>query len=332
MKHLQGLVAFVESAGGGSFTVAARRLDLTPAAISKAVMKLEQQVGVRLFNRTTRRLTLTAEGREFAERARDALRGLDEAVAGVSRAGGSVVGRVRISVGIGFGRRFVLPLAALLTEQHSQLEVEVSLDNRAVDLVAEGFDIGVRGGVVEDSSLVARRIARLPVVLVASPEYLQRASVPAVPADLKVHRLLAVRHASGRISPWRFRRASGRGLQELVPAARVYTSDPEALVDLALDGHGICQTGLWHVLPALREGRLKLVLGALHDAGEREIVLHYPHRQFLSARVRTVVDALLTHLAAADPLHVSPSDLPADWHASRAVQSIPKRRTKVRLP
>lgn len=332
MKNLQGLVAFVESAGGGSFTAAARRLDLTPAAVSKAVIKLEQQVGVRLFNRTTRRLTLTAEGRDFAERAREALRSLDEALAGVSRAGGSVAGRVRISVGIGFGRHFVLPLAGTLAERHPQLELEISLDNRPVDLVAEGFDIGVRGGVIADSSLVARRIARLPVVLVASPDYLRRAGVPAAPADLAAHQLLAVRHASGRISPWRFRRASGRGFQELVPAARIFTSDPEALVDLALAGHGICQTGLWHVLPALREGRLKLVLRALHDAGEREIVLHYPHRQFLSARVRTVVDALLAHLAAAEALHVAPADLPASWHAGRAVQSKPKNRTKARLP
>lgn len=315
MRNLQGLVSFVESAGSGSFTSAAARLDLTPAAVSKNVMKLEQQVGVRLFNRTTRRLTLTAEGRDFAGRARDALRGLDDALAGVSRAGGTVSGRVRISVGIGFGRRFVLPLAATLAEQHPLLEVEVSLDNRSVDLVAEGFDIGVRGGVIVDSSLIARRVARLPVVLVAAPDYLRRHGVPQTPAELPAHRVLAVRYASGAVSPWRFRKASGRGSGEWLPPARVLASDPEALVDLALAGHGICQTGLWHALPHLREGRLKLMLAAQHEPGEREIVLHYPHRQFLSARVRTVVDALLAHLAAARELHVMPDDVPASWHA-----------------
>jgi DNA-binding transcriptional LysR family regulator len=326
VKNLQGLVSFVESAAGGSFTAAAARLDLTPAAVSKNVMKLEQQVGVRLFNRTTRRLTLTTEGREFAERARDALRGLDDAMAGVSRAGANVSGRVRISVGIGFGRRFVLPLAAALAEQHAQLEIEVSLDNRAVDLVAEGFDIGVRGGVIADSSLVARRIARLPVVLVAAPEYLKRWGVPGAPADLAAHRLLAVRHASGAVSAWRFRRPSGRGSFDHPPAARVLASDPEALVDLALAGHGICQTGLWHALPHLRAGRLKLVLATQHDPGEREIVLHYPHRQFLSARVRTVVDALLTNFAAAEDLQATPADAPAAWHAT--VKSVTTRSRK----
>ena len=327
MRNLQGLVSFVESAASGSFTAAAARLELTPAAVSKNVIKLEHHVGVRLFNRTTRRLTLTAEGRDFAERARDALRGLDDAVAGVSRAGGSVSGRVRISVGIGFGRHFVLPLAATLAEQHPLLEVEVSLDNRSVDLVAEGFDIGVRGGVIVDSSLIARRVARLPVVLVASPDYLRRHGTPATPADLAMHRLLAVRYATGSVSPWRFRKPTGRGTCELLPAARVLTSDPDALIDPALAGHGICQTGLWHALPHLREGRLKLVLAAQHEPGVREIVLHYPHRQFLSARVRTVVDALLAHLAAARELHAMPADAPASWHASIKTSSRPRKPT-----
>jgi DNA-binding transcriptional LysR family regulator len=315
MRQLQGLVSFVESAASGSFTAAAARLELTPAAVSKNVMKLEQQIGVRLFNRTTRRLTLTDEGRDFAERARDALRGLDEAVSSVSRAGGTVSGRVRISVGIGFGRRFILPLAAALTEEHPQLELEVSLDNRSVDLVAEGFDIGVRGGVITDSSLVARRVARLPMVLVAAPGYLRRHGVPRTAAGLAAHRVLAVRSASGVVTAWRFHRASGRGSSEWAPNARVFVSDPEALLDLALAGHGICQTGLWHALPHLAHGDLKLVLGASHDPGAREIVLHYPHRQFLSARVRTAVDALLAHLAAQKDLHVGPADLPAAWHA-----------------
>jgi DNA-binding transcriptional LysR family regulator len=316
MKNLQGLVSFVEAAGTGSFTAAAQRLDLTPAAVSKNVMKLEAQVGVRLFNRTTRRLTLTAEGATFAEQARDALRGLDEAVNAVSRAGGSISGRVRISVGMAFGRHFVLPLVARLSEEHPQLEVEVSLENRPVDLVAEGFDIGIRGGFIADSSLVARRVARLPVVLVASADYLRRNGVPANAAELATHRLLAVRHADGAVSPWRLRKPTGRGHFDFVPPARVLTSDPEALVDLAMAHHGICQTGLWHVLPHLESGHLRLVLAGQHDPAGREIVLHYPHRQFLSARVRTVVDALLAHFAAAAALHLRPADVPTSWHAS----------------
>lgn len=315
MRQLQGLVSFVEAAASGSFTAAAAKLDLTPAAVSKNVMRLEQQLGVRLFNRSTRRLALTAEGEAFAVRASDALRALDDAVNEVTRAGGEAAGRVRISVGISFGRRYLLPLLPALTRAHPKLEVEASLDNRAVDLVAEGFDIGVRGGVIRDSSLVARRVARLPMVLVASGGYLRRHGVPATPAELAQHELLGVRFPSGQVGTWRFRKPSGRGTVELEPAARIWTSDPEALVELVLADAGIAQMGLHHVAPMLRSGRLKLVLHALHTSDEREIVLHYPHRQFLSTRVRVVVDALLAHFAAQADLHLDPAALPTEWRA-----------------
>src|SRR5687767_4913992 len=178
MKQLQGLLAFVEAATTGSLTAAAERLEVTPAAVSKSLARLEAQLGVRLLNRSTRRLSLTAEGAGFLAKARLALRALDDAVDEVSQAARVPAGRVRISVGIAFGRRWVLPLLPVLTRQHPALSIELDLDNRPVDLVAEGFDIGIRGAVLEDSSLVARRVCRLPVVLVASPAYLKQAGVP----------------------------------------------------------------------------------------------------------------------------------------------------------
>jgi DNA-binding transcriptional LysR family regulator len=315
MKNLQAVVSFVESAAGGSFTAAAAKLDLTPAAVSKNVIKLEQQLQVRLFNRSTRRLKLTQEGEIFLKKAVEALRTLDEAVNEVTRAGGEPTGRVRISVGVSPGRRYVLPLLPLLAQKHPQLQIELSLDNRAVDLVAEGFDIGVRGGFVPDSSLVARRVARLPVVLVATPGYLRQHGVPQSPADLTRHRVFGVRFSSGEVGVWRFRKPAGRGITEWEPTAQVWASDPESLVDLALAGHGIAQAGLHHVGPYLRSGRLKLLLQDLHHAGDREIVLHYPHRQFLSARVRVVVDALLAHFKAQQDLQLDPETVPAAWRA-----------------
>jgi DNA-binding transcriptional LysR family regulator len=314
MKNLQGVVSFVESAAHGSFTAAASRLELTPAAVSKNVQRLEQQLQVRLFNRTTRRLTLTAEGAAFADSARQALRALDDAVSGVSRAGSEAAGRVRISVGMAFGRRHVLPALPAIAAAHPALELELSLENRPVDLVAEGYDIGIRGGFIRDSSLVARRVCRLPVVLVASPGYLAAAGVPASPGELARHQLLGVRPTHGTPTLWRFRTPAGKPLS-VEPPARLWASDPEALVDLALAGAGICQTGLHHVVPHLQDGRLKVVLGQAHDADEREIVLHYPHRQFLSTRVRVVVDTLLQHLAAQTELHLRPQDMPLSWRA-----------------
>jgi DNA-binding transcriptional LysR family regulator len=318
MKNLQGLVSFVESAAGGSFTAAAKRLELTPAAVSKNVIKLEQQLQVRLFNRSTRRLKLTGEGEAFLAKAIEALRLLDDAVNEVTQAGGDAAGRVRISAGISFGRRHVMPLLPVLAQQHPRLQLELNLDNRAVDLVAEGFDIGLRGGFVRDSSLVARRVAHLQVVLVASPAYLRRHGVPGTPAELPSHQLLGVRFSSGQVAVWRFRKGTGRAggtVTEWEPGAQVSVSDPDSLVDLALAGHGIAQIGLHHVAPYLRSGRLKVLLHGQHDPGEREIVLHYPHRQFLSTRVRVVVDGLLAHFKVAHDLHLDVKSLNDEWLA-----------------
>ena len=308
VKNLQGLLAFVETAGAGSLTGAAQRLDISPAAVSKSLAKLEQQLGVRLLNRSTRRLALTQEGERFLGEARAALRLLDQAVASVSQSAHAAAGRVRVSVGIAFGRRWVLPALPAITAQHPQLAVDVDLDNRPVDLVAEGYDIGIRGAVIEDSSLIARRVCALPVVLLASPGYLKRAGVPTSPEELAGHRCAAVRLASGPAPAWRFRRPGGR-THEFLPQPALTTSDPETLIDLALAGAGIVQAGLHHALPHLRAGTLKLLLPDLHDAGRREIVVHYPHRQYLAPRVRVVVDALLVHFAAAAPLHLTLADV-----------------------
>ncbi len=308
MKNMQGLLAFVETAASGSFTAAAERLELTPAAVSKSLAKLEQQLGVRLFNRSTRRLALTDEGQRFLAEARTALRLLDQAVATVTQSAAEPAGRVRVSVGIAFGRRYVLPALPAISQRHRQLSIDVELDNRPVDLVAEGFDIGIRGGVVEDSSLIARRVCALPVVLLASPDYLRAAGVPAAPADLAGHRMAAVRYPGGIVPPWSFRPAGGKRL-DLIPQATIWINDPETLIDLALAGAGIVQSALHHALPCLRAGSLKLVLTGQHDPGQREVVVHYPHRQYLAPRVRVVVESLLQAFAAAGELHLSVDDV-----------------------
>ncbi|MDQ8023411.1 MAG: LysR family transcriptional regulator [Moraxellaceae bacterium] len=315
MKNLQGMVSFVESATAGSFTAAASRLDLTPAAVGKNVMRLEQELQVRLFNRSTRRLELTAEGSAFLEKTREALRLLDEAVTDLGSHGAEAVGRVRISTGVSFGRRFVLPALPALTARHPRIEVELSLDNRPVDLIAEGIDLVVRGGMMPDSSLVARRVCALHSVLVASPDYLRRYGVPTSPADLAQHRLLGLRFTSGKVSPWRFRSDTDAGFIEWTPQAQIWTSDPESFLDLALAGEGICQAGLLYAAPHLRAGTLRLVLHGQYDTGKREIALCYPHRKLLSKRVRVVVDELLRAFAGEEDLHVDIADAPRKWQA-----------------
>lgn len=331
MKQLQGLLAFVEAASAGSLSAAADRLELTPAAVSKSLAKLEAQLGVRLLQRSTRRLALTAEGERFLEKARTALRALDEAVADVTQSATEASGRVRISVGHAFGRQWVLPLLPALTAAHPALTIELDLENRPVDLVAEGYDIGIRGGVIEDSSLVARRICALPLALMASPAYLRRAGIPRTVEDLQGHECVAMRHHGSTPSAWRFSGGSRRGRPlEIQPQPRLAVSDSAAVLDLALAGCGIVQAALQHALPYLRSGRLKLLLVDRHDPGEREFVLHYPHRRYLAPRVRVVVDALLAGLAGARDLHLGVRDVLAELpeaEAGVAAQPLPRRKT-----
>lgn len=313
MRNLQGLVSFVETASCGSFTAAAAKLDITPAAVGKNVMRLEQELGVRLFNRTTRRLHLTAEGEALLGEASGALQRLDDAIDGVSNASQEASGRVRISVGIAFGRRFVLPLLPALTRRHPKLVVEVDLDNRRVDPVAEGYDLCVRGGLADDSALVALRLCGLASVLVASPAYLRRHGVPGSHADLGEHAVLGLRFASGRSYPWRFH--TGDGPVEWTPTARVWSSDPDSFLPLATAGHGICQAGLLHAAPYLRRGSLKLVLHDTFDHENRQMLLCYPSRKLVSRRVRVVIDELAGALRAEPDLQLAVQDVPADWRA-----------------
>jgi DNA-binding transcriptional LysR family regulator len=314
MKQLQGLLAFIEVADAGSLAGAARRIGVTPAAVSKNLLKLEEQLGVRLVQRSTRTLRLTDEGSGFLDKARAALRALDQAVADVSQSAETPAGNVRLSVGVSFGRNWVLPALPALARRYPHLRIEVDLENRPVDLVAEGYDIGIRGGAIDNSALVARHVCKLPLALVASPAYLRRAGVPQSPAELASHRCIQLRLSDGAMSRWSFRTASQRRLH-LTPEAAIVVNDSEAGIDLALADAGIAQSGLYHMLPYLRSGRLKILLADLHDPGSREFVLLYPHRQYLAPRVRVVVDGLLAHFRGASDLHLQAADLAETFRA-----------------
>ena len=314
MKQLQGLLALIEVSAAGSLAGAARRLGVTPAAVSKSLGRLEQQLGVRLVQRSTRTSRVTDEGVRFIDKARAALRLLDDAVAEVTLAADKPSGVVRLSMGVAFGRMWVLPALPALAERFPDLAIDVELDNTPVDMVASGIDIAIRGGSLPDADYVSRRVCRLPLVLVASPAYLARAGVPLAPGDLGQHRCIQLRFADGTVSPWPFR-VNGRRVS-VTPRAALVANDSEAVVGLALAGGGIAQCGLYQALPDLQAGRLKMVLADMHEAGTREFVLVYPHRQFLAPRVRVVADALLAHFRATAALHQLPSELPVSLRAA----------------
>lgn len=315
MQRLEGWSAFVNTAAQGSFSAAARLLELTPAAISKSVAGLERELGVRLFNRTTRRLRLTDEGAVFLEKAREALAMLDEAADTVRARRAVPEGLVRASVGGAFGRRYVLPLLPEFCAAHPRVRIELALDDRPADLVQEGFDLGIRGGRLKDSSMVSRTICRIPTALVAAPRYLARAGVPARMEDLKDHRCIVTRFLSGASAGWNFR-VRGKAV-DVEPQGDVIVSDPESAAEAAALGLGVAQVGVHHAWAHFKAGRLKTLLNAVHDPGQRLMAIHYPHRAHLAPRVRVFVEFLLERLGQEEALHAAPRVL-KDFEAVRS--------------
>jgi DNA-binding transcriptional LysR family regulator len=310
-ERVRAILSFVRAADLGSFAAAARTLGVSSAAISKNVASLERALGVRLMNRTTRSLTLTAEGAAFLSEARAALQALDAAVDTVVARRVEPGGRVRISTSAAFGRDQLMPALPGLMARHPGLSFEVDFDDRRVDLVQEGYDLALRGGQIPDSALVSRPVCRLNMALVASPRYLERHGAPRSIADLEQHQLLARRFLGGRISPWAFAGVDG-SLEAFEPAAAALTvSAPEALVQGALADMGIAQVGVHHAWRHLRAGALKVVLGDLHHPGTYEMVLQYPHRALVAPRVRATVEYLLDVFAHDPSLHVPLAELRA---------------------
>ena len=304
-QRIPAILSFVQSADRGSFTAAARALGISAAAVSKNVARLEAALGVRLFNRTTRSHKLTQEGEAFLERARIAIDALDAAVDAVAAQRASPVGTVRISSGHSFGLTYLMPLLPGLRTRYPGITLEIDFDDRHVDVIAEGYDIALRGGHLPESGLVARQVATLRTVLVASPEYLSRRGVPASADELRQHDLVSIRFLNGQVSPWRFLRPDGTDYEYIPERPIVTVSTPFAALDAARMGMGIAQIGLPHGWPFLRTGELKVLLMGEHHAGSRKLALQFPHRALVAPRVRATVDYLAEQLAANESLGVT---------------------------
>jgi DNA-binding transcriptional LysR family regulator len=297
MKSLQtslpSLISAVQVADSGSFSAAAKVLELTPAAVSKNVAALEALLRVRLFNRTTRRMSLTEEGKLFVDKTREGLSTLQTAT-DLATQGLTAQGLVRVNCSVGFGRRYVLPLLPAFYAQYPDVQIELSLNDATTDLVREGFDIGIRGGSQPPEGMVARKICDLRSVLVASPRYLRARGVPKHFSDLPKHDLLRVKFLSGRISPWLFK-DKGKVIAFDGPA-KLLISDPEVILDAALLHMGIARMGHHHAFDALQRGDLVEVLPQHQQPSDAQMTLYYPHRAGLAPRVKVLVDFLLEGL------------------------------------
>lgn len=303
-QRVRAILSFVQAADTGSFAAAARALGISSAAVSKNVASLEQALGVRLMNRTTRTLNLTDEGATFLKQARVALDALDSAVDSLAATRAETSGHVRISTSAAFGRDQILPALPGLMTRYPALSVEVDFDDRVVDLVRDGYDLAVRGGHLADSALISRPVCRMNLVLVASPAYLAREGVPRTPQDLKRHKLIVRRFLGGKASPWNFRAADGSITTLDLDAAVLTLSAPEAMAQAASLGLGVAQVGVHHAWRYLAAGDLKVVLFGSHDPGSYEMVLQFPHRALMAPRVRATIDYLLAAFAQDEALHV----------------------------
>ena len=308
-QHLRAILSFVETSEAGSFSQAARKLGVSSAAVSKNVANLELVLGVRLLNRTTRKVSLTEEGATFLTQARVALEALESAVDRLAVSKMETSGHVRISTSAAFGREHLLPILPGLLTRYPALTVEVDFDDRVTDLINDGYDIAIRGGRIVDSSLISRPVCHLNLALVASSAYLAQNGVPQKPEDLVHHKLIARRFLGGKVNSWGFKAKDG-SLYSFDPADPILTlSAPEALVETARAGVGIAQVGLHHALKYFEDGSLKALLTEQHDAGRYELVIQYPHRALIAPRVRATVDYLLAAFKQNKSLHFPIAEL-----------------------
>ncbi len=289
METLSNLEAFVRSAESGSFSEAARRLGLTPAAVSRNVAILERNLGVRLFYRSTRGLKLTEAGESFLGSVGDPLDRLQGAIAAVTAHGPKPAGLLKLSMAPSFGVAHVLPLLPGFLARYPLIRAEWHLENRVVDLVAEGYDAAIGGAIELSPGTVARTLAPLHVVAVAAPEYMVGRTAPSDPAGLADLDGIAMRVLrTGRVRKWTMRNGAGREMTAAL-AETVVLNEPSAIREAARLGLGVALLALAEVLSDLEDGRLiRLLPDWYADAGG--ISVYYSSRSLLPAKTRAFID------------------------------------------
>ncbi|MEO1199220.1 MAG: LysR family transcriptional regulator [Pseudomonadota bacterium] len=287
LAEIDAYVAIVEAGGIGA---AARRKDIAKSAVSRRLKDLEERLGVRLINRTTRRFSLTETGQAYYERAARILADLDEADLAAAQVHGTLQGRLKIGAPMSFGLLHLAPALASFMAQHPRLSVELDLNDRHVDLIDEGFDVTLRIGTLADSSMIARRLAPIRSVCVASPDYLAANGTPETPLDLEAHQGLRYSNVPER-RYWAAIDPSGAEVSPRVPT-RLLANNGDILCRAAEDGLGILVNPVFIVADAIAAGRLVPILT---DCTWPEVAAYavYPPGRHLSAKVRALIDHLV---------------------------------------
>ncbi len=289
--HMQVFVSVVEA---GSISAAAERLELAKSAVSRRLAELEAHLGVSLITRTTRRLNLTDSGRAYYARCVAILADLDEAESAVSQAHAALRGKLKLALPLSFGLLHLSPLIQAFMTLHPELRFELDFNDRQIDLMQEGFDLAIRIATLDDSSLIARRLAPIRHVVCASPDYLAKHGTPLAAADLADHAGLVY---SNLLDPglWTYLSPDGQPGQVRVPV-RLAASSGDFLMRAGIAGEGLLLLPTFYVHTALRSGQLRRVL-ADYRWPEVSAYAVYPPTRHLSNRVRALIDFLVERLA-----------------------------------
>ncbi|MFC6632723.1 LysR family transcriptional regulator [Microbulbifer taiwanensis] len=282
------IAVFASVVKHSNFARAAEEQGMTPSGVSRVISRLEEHLGVRLLQRSTRRLSLTETGSVFHQRALQILRDLDEAEAEASAASLQPRGLLRLNVPVVFGRQHIVPLLQPLREKYPEMSIELSLSDRFVDLIEEGMDLAVRIGALADSRLIARRLCANRRLLVASPDYLKRRGTPQTAADLDDHDCLVF---TGLDRPYQWRLVGPEGPVAVAAAGPLVCNNGEVLTEAAKGGLGIALGATFSISSALLSGELVRVLPG-YEFEPTAIHAIYPSTRQLSRKVRATVDFL----------------------------------------
>jgi LysR family transcriptional regulator, transcriptional activator for dmlA len=283
---------FVLLARHGSLAAAARALDLTPPAATKRLSQLEARLSVRLVNRTTRHISLTAEGETYLHHATRILAEIREMEDAVSSSHSVPKGLLRVNATMGFGRTTIAPIVSAFAKRHSHVEVQLDVTDRPIDLVESGVDLAIRFGELPDKRLNARRVMSNRRFLCASPRYLERHGIPASLGDLARHTCILHRQNDDAHGVWRF---VHNGRTETVKVHGTLSSnDGDIVLGWALEGHGILVRSEWDLAKYLKSGRLRIVLPQFVQPSA-DLFVYYPNKRNQSVRARAFIDFLIEH-------------------------------------
>ncbi len=286
---------FVLLAKLGSMTATARELGVTPPAVTKRLSQMEHKLGVRLVNRTTRRISLTNEGETYLTQATHILHQIRDMEESVASGRAAPKGLLRINATPGFGRTHIAPIVSRFAHAFPEVEVELHLTDRPISLVEEAYDLAIRFGELPDTRLAARKLMSNRRFLCASPAYLKQAGEPKTPAELHQHRCILHRQNDDVYGTWRIQK--GKTVELVKVRGAVSSNDGDIVLNWALDGHGIVQRSEWDVAKYLASGRLKEVMKG-YTLPDAHLYLYYLSRSNLPAKVRAFIDFIAAEFAA----------------------------------